>query len=87
MADTTIRVDTRVRDRLAIVAREQGRTIGELVADLAESTATEAEREARTQAAANWVREHTIPDFNDDDIEAGRQMWRDLEAGRITSIG
>lgn len=87
MADTTIRVSAEVRDRLATLAREQGTTIRDLLTDLAGARLTREERDARTAAATAYIREHLVPDFGDEDVEAGRQMWRDLEAGRLKAIG
>jgi hypothetical protein len=87
MSDTTIKVDTAVRDRLRALAHERGITIGDLVAELAGTVPTQAEREARHAAAVAYIRQHLNPAFSDDDIAAGEQMWRDLEAGRLTHIG
>jgi hypothetical protein len=86
MSDTTIKVDTRVRDRLAALARERGSTIRDLVAELAGTQLTRDELDARHAAATAYIREHLVPDFNDEDIAAGEQMWRDLDAGRLTMI-
>jgi hypothetical protein len=87
MGDTTIKVDSAVRDRLAALARERGTTIRDLVAELAGATMTREELDARHRAATAYIREHLVPDFNDEDVAAGEQMWRDLEAGRLTHIG
>jgi hypothetical protein len=87
MADTTIKVDTKVRDRLATLARERGTTIRELVADLADARLTRQELDARGAAATAYIREHLVPDFNEEDIAAGKQMLRDLAAGRLKAIG
>ncbi len=87
MSDTTIKVDTAVRDRLRALAHERGITIGDLVAELVGAVPTRAELAARQAAAVAYVREYLVPDFNDEDIAAGKQMLRDLDAGRLTRIG
>lgn len=85
--DTTIKVTADVRDRLAILARERGCTIGELVSGLAANSPTRAELDARHAAAVAHIRQHLVPDFDETDAAAGEQMWRDLAAGRISTIG
>ncbi len=87
MADTTIKVDSKVRDRLAQLAREQGTTIRDLVAELAGAQLTREELDARGAAATAYIREHLVPDFNDEDVAIGKQMLRDLAAGRLKVIG
>jgi len=82
MADTTIKVDSSVRDRLAVLAGQRGSTIRDLVADLAQSTPTRGELAARHATATAYVREHLSPDLNDDDAAAGERFWDELEAGR-----
>jgi hypothetical protein len=59
MADTTIKVPTEVRDRLAVLAASRSTTIGRLVADLAETTLTDEERAERAEATRRIVREQT----------------------------
>jgi hypothetical protein len=86
MGDTTIKVNIAVRDRLAVLARQRGCTLGELVAELAAGTPTQEELDARYAAAASYIQENLCPDFTKDDREAGEQLWRDLDAGLVTSI-
>jgi hypothetical protein len=86
MADTTIKVNTVVRDRLAVLARQRGCTLGELVADLAAKTPTREELDDRYAKAAAYIRKNLDPDFTDNDRVAGEQLWRDLDAGRVTTI-
>lgn len=86
VSDTTIKVTTDVRDRLAILARERGCTIGQLVGDLAGTTPTREELDARYTAAADYIREHLCPDLTEDDLAAGEQFWQDLEAGRPVTL-
>jgi hypothetical protein len=59
MADTTIKVPTEVRDRLAVLAASRSTTIGRLVADLAETTLTDEERAERAEETRRIVREQT----------------------------
>jgi hypothetical protein len=83
VADTTIKVDSAVRDRLALLAAQRGSTIRDLVTDLAEATPTHEELTARQAAAAAYIREHLIPDFDQDDIDAGEELWRQLHAAQV----
>lgn len=85
MADTTIKVTTGVRDRLAVIAKQRGRTIGELVAELAARTPTREELDARRAEAATYIREHLVADFDDGDLAAGERFWQRLADGRATA--
>lgn len=87
MADTTIKVDPKVRDRLARLAAERGTSIRDLVGELARATPTREELDARHAAATAYIRQHLVPDFGPDDVEAGERLWQDLAAGRRTSLG
>jgi hypothetical protein len=87
VADTTITIDSAVRDRLAVLAAQRGSTIRDLVAELAESTPTREELDGRHAAATAYIRQHLVPDFSPADVEAGERLWRDLEAGRLTRLG
>jgi hypothetical protein len=86
MGDTTIKVNIAVRDRLAVLARQRGCTLGELVADLAANMPTQEELDARYAAAASYIQANLVPGFSEDDRKAGAQLWRDLDAGLVTSI-
>jgi hypothetical protein len=61
MADTTIKVESAVRDRLAVLAAERGVTIRDLVEELARATPTRKDLEARHAAAMAYLREHVCP--------------------------
>lgn len=78
MSDTTIKVDSAVRDRLALIAADRGSTIRDLVSELATTTPTAKELAARGEAAARYIREHLSPDLNDADLAAGKEFWADL---------
>jgi len=80
VADTTIKVDSTVRDRLAVLAAQRGCTIRDLVTALAEATLTREELAARQAAVAAYVTEHLRPEFSTADITAGEQFWQELEA-------
>ncbi|MGH3773819.1 MAG: hypothetical protein ACRDRW_20915 [Pseudonocardiaceae bacterium] len=73
MADTTVKVDSAVRDRLAVIAAQRGVTIRDLVAELATATPTQEELDARHAAATAYLREQLCPDLNDDDAVAGER--------------
>jgi hypothetical protein len=79
--DTTIKVDALVRDRLALLARERGTTIRDLVAALAQAAPTDAELLARAEAATAYVREHINPDLSEADLAAAEGFWNELQAG------
>ncbi len=87
MADTTIKVDTAVRDRLAVLAAQQGSTIRDLVAELARATPTREELAVRQAAAVAYVAQHLVPGFEAHDVEAGEQLWQQLEAAQHPRTG
>jgi hypothetical protein len=82
MADTTIKVDSKVRDRLLALARDRGMTMRDLVAELAEATPTQEELRARFEAAKAYCEEHFGVRLTQEDHDRAEQVWRDLEAGR-----
>jgi hypothetical protein len=82
MADTTIKVDSTVRDRLAVLAAQRGATIRDLVTELAASTPTQEEIATRHAAANAYLREHLSPELDDDDLAGGELFWRELETRR-----
>lgn len=82
MADTTIKVATSVRDRLAVLAAQRGATIRDLVAELAQATPTSEELAARHAAATAYLREQLAPNL---DAATGESFWAELEAGRTPS--
>ena len=82
MADTTIKVDSDVRDRLAVLAAEHGTTTRDFVAQLAAATPTQAELQQRQEQAAAYIRANLRPDFGAADIEAGHQIWDTLPVNR-----
>jgi class 3 adenylate cyclase len=84
--DTTIKVDSQVRDRLAHLARERGVTIRDLVAALAASTPTNEELAARAETATAYVRDRINPRLSEADLAAGEKFWAELEAGRLPTV-
>jgi hypothetical protein len=86
MADTTIKVTTETRDRLAILAAERDTTVKDLVEDLAKTRLTAAELKARGDAAFEYIRTHIRGDFSEEDRVEGRRLMDDLAAGRITEL-
>lgn len=85
MADTTIKVDSSVRDRLAVLAAQRGATIRDLVAELAQATPTREELVAQHATATAYLREHLSPDLGADDATVGEWFWTELGAGRPPS--
>jgi hypothetical protein len=81
VSDTTIKVDSQVRDRLAALAADQGTTIRSLVEQLAASVPTRDELAQRQAAEIAYVVEHLRPDFGDEDLAEGEHLWRSLPAG------
>jgi hypothetical protein len=77
---TTIKVDSAVRDRLARLAAEQGRSIGAVVADLAARTPTKEEVAADVEAARQYFRDNFGMDLTDDDLAEGERFWQRVEA-------
>ncbi|WP_307712695.1 hypothetical protein [Streptomyces sp. V4I23] len=71
--DTTIKVDSRTRDRLAAVARAQGTTMRSLLAEFAESTLTPEElkeRAERTRAFLETEFGHRVDEAESGDLRA-----------------
>jgi hypothetical protein len=87
VADTTIKVDSAVRDRLAVLAAQRGSTIRDLVAELAEAAPTQEELAARQAAAASYVSEHLMPGFSAEDVAAGERFWQELESSERPGRG
>lgn len=83
MADTSIKVDELVRDRLAQLAREQGTTMRELVAELTAARLTAEEVDARYERAHAYLTEHLCPALTEEDTAAGRWVWEELRSGRV----
>jgi predicted DNA-binding ribbon-helix-helix protein len=82
-----IRVAGTVHDRLVTLARERGCTIGELVAELADTRLTRQELEARGAAARAYIRGNLAPDMTDEDFDDGQRLLDDIAAGRTTVLG
>jgi hypothetical protein len=91
VADTTITVNSAVRDRLAVLAEDRGTTIAELLQEWATETPTQAEVAQRRRESADrsltYLRTHIAPDLTDEDLAAGEQFWEDFFAGRIPPGG
>lgn len=85
VVDTTIKVDSSVRDRLAVLAAERGSSIRDLVEELAAARPTREEQEMRYASALAYIREHLCPELDDNDLAAGEAFWRTLEAGGLPS--
>jgi predicted DNA-binding ribbon-helix-helix protein len=83
MNTTTIKVDSLVRDRLAVIARERGMSLGELVKALADATPTRSELEERAAAATAYLRIHVSKELGDEELAVAEHVWLELEAGRV----
>jgi hypothetical protein len=86
MADTTIKVDSAVRDRLAILAAERGLTIRDFVAELANGSRTQAERDDRLARSVAYIRTHLIPEY-EVDVQAEEQLLRHIEMVQRSAPG
>lgn len=82
MADTTVKVDPAVRDRLMVLARERGLTMRDLVAELAGATPTKEELRVRYEATKAYCETHFGVTLTDEDHDRAEKVWQDLEAGR-----
>lgn len=82
MADTTVKVDPAVRDRLMVLARERGMTMRDLIAELAGATPTKEELQKRYEEAKAYCETHFGVTLTDEDHDRAEKVWQDLEAGR-----
>jgi hypothetical protein len=83
---TSIAVDSAVKERLAVIARERGMTIEQMLTDMVGLTPTPEQLAARAEAARAYIREHLCPDLDDEDNEDHRTavwFWEELRAGRV----
>ncbi|WP_254711841.1 hypothetical protein [Streptomyces sp. TRM64462] len=87
MADTTIKVDTAVRDRLQELARERGITMRELVAQLAGATPTKEELAQRREETKAYIEQHFLDGpYTEEDAKAGEQLWADIVSGKAGEV-
>lgn len=82
MADTTVKVDPAVRDRLMVLARERGMTMRDLIAELAGATPTQEELLKRYEETRAYCETHFGVTFTDEESDRVEKVWQDLEAGR-----
>jgi hypothetical protein len=90
--DTTIKVDSRTRDRLAAVARAQGTTMRSLLAEFAESMLTPEElkeRAERTRAFLGAEFGHRVSEAEAGDLRAKKRAAQTAhrDALRASGIG
>ncbi|WP_307521673.1 hypothetical protein [Streptomyces umbrinus] len=71
--DTTIKVDSKTRDRLAVLAQARGTTMRHLIEQFAESTLTPSELKERAAHTAEYLAEHFGVTVTD---EAGAEVLR-----------
>jgi hypothetical protein len=82
MADTTIKVDPAVRDRLMVLARERGMTMRDLLGELAGATPTKEELNARYEATKAYCEKAFGVKLTQADHDQAEKAWQDLEADR-----
>ncbi|WP_329118280.1 hypothetical protein [Streptomyces sp. NBC_01465] len=82
MADTTIKVDPAVRDRLMVLAQERGMTMRDLLGELAGATPTREELNARYEATKAYCEKTFGVKLTQEDHDQAEKAWQDLEADR-----
>lgn len=83
MADTTIKIDEGIRDRLRTLAEERGLSTRAYVERVVAATPTADERAERTARAIAYVRANLRPDLTAEDVREA-QSWRaEIAAGRL----
>jgi len=80
MADTTIKVPTETRDRLAVLAAEQGTSIGQLVSRLAAEQPTAEQIAERVAEGRRVLREQFGMTLTDDQLDQGPDLLRRVYA-------
>jgi hypothetical protein len=81
--DESIRVDSAVKERLAVMARERGMTIRDYLRELAGIAPPTPEEVAERAAAARaYLKANICPDLDEDPV-ATEWFWNELKAGRI----
>lgn len=83
MADTTIKIDEGVRDRIRTLAEERGMSTRAYVERVVAATPTESEQAERTARAVAYVRANFGVDLSDDDLRAAREWRADLLDRRL----
>ncbi|MFJ2173886.1 hypothetical protein ACIOHE_13360 [Streptomyces sp. NPDC087851] len=87
MADTTIKVDPAVRDRLQELARDRGITMRDLLAELAGATPTKEELDRRYAETKAYVEEHFLGgSYTEEDEKAGEALWAGIVSGRLGEV-
>ncbi|MFB9387998.1 hypothetical protein ACFPM3_12635 [Streptomyces coeruleoprunus] len=81
MADTTVKIDPAVRDRLMVLAREHGMTMRDYLAELVGATPTLEERRKRYEETKAYCETHFGVTLTDEDHDRVEKVWRELEAG------
>ncbi|MEV7870978.1 hypothetical protein AB0P17_33880 [Streptomyces sp. NPDC088124] len=87
MADTTIKVDPAVRDRLQELARDRGITMRDLLAELAGATPTKEELAQRYEETKAYIEEHLLGrPYTEEDEKAGEDLWAGIVSGRLGEV-
>lgn len=79
--DTTIKVDGSTRDRLAVLAKERGLTMRDLVDRLARETLTQDELRRRATQAEEYVRTRIAAGLTRQELAAAEDVWVAVEDG------
>ncbi|WP_129308274.1 hypothetical protein [Streptomyces sp. L2] len=81
MADnTTIQVSRQARDHLAEVAKERGKTLGQLVEELAQQQLTAAQIAERVAATRKVLRERLGCTLTDEELDKGPDVLANIYA-------
>jgi len=81
MADnTTIQVSRQARDHLAEVAKERGKTLGQLVEELAQQQLTAAQIAERVAATRKVLRERLGCTLTDEELDNGPDVLANIYA-------
>jgi uroporphyrinogen-III synthase len=85
--DTSIKVSKAARERLGLLASEQGITIRGLVEELAQARPTRAELKARGEAARTYLRDHMGIEVTGSDETAGKRLLEAIAARTMRQDG
>jgi hypothetical protein len=77
---TSISVESEVKERLAVMAREKGMTIAQMLTDMVGLTPTPEQLAERAAATRAYLQEHF--GVTDEDLAESKRFWQELQAGR-----
>ncbi|MFE9885421.1 hypothetical protein [Streptomyces scopuliridis] len=85
--ETSIKVSKVARERLGLLASEQGTTIRGLVEELAAERFTSAELAERGEKARAYLRDHMGVELTESDEENGQRLLSAIEARSVRHRG